>query len=272
MRAASPRDVIPRGFACVSFWASFGSRLSHWVRRPLWLGCAGDLRPALRSSARPWQSSWSAFYLVFCFRSLGGRTPPRALRVPFVWGVAVGPTLVSPPTSVFSRFSRCGASFGPLPCHGVGAGPLGSRYGVSANSACVCVRRVFTNKQKLTPFFLRHFGSSNFLSILAFYVTYFSSLISNSLSFYTGLCIRRRVPPPETFASSRLMSISADTIVDIKSLLVWAGLGNASPTQLPSPTHQPTGELGGEAVCGRSPGRHASADTRSYACLGPFWP
>jgi len=36
------------------------------------------------------------------------------------------------------------------------------------------------------------------------------------------------------------------SIVDIKSLLVWAGLGNSSPTQLPSPTHQSTGELGGE--------------------------
>ena len=104
----------------------------------------------------------------------GGRAPPHALRHPWVWGVAAGPTLVSPPTRVFSRFSRCGASFGPLPCHGVGAGPLGSRYGVSAKTACVCVRRVFTNKQKLTPFFLRHFGSSIFLSILAFYVTYFS--------------------------------------------------------------------------------------------------
>ena len=152
MRAASPRDVIPLGLACVSFWASFGSRLSHWDRRPLWLGCAGDLRPALRSSARPWQSSWSAFYLMFCFRSLGGRTPPRALRVRFVWGVAVGPTLVSPPTSVFSRFSRCGASFGPLPCHGVGAGPLGHVM-VSPPTLHVCVHAAYLLTNKNSPRF-----------------------------------------------------------------------------------------------------------------------
>ena len=104
MRAASPRDVIPRGFACVSFWASFGSRLFHWDRRPLWLGCAGDLRPALRPSARPWQSSWSAFCLCFCFRPLGGANPSARTSRTFCLGRGHGPTLVSPPTSVFSRF------------------------------------------------------------------------------------------------------------------------------------------------------------------------
>ena len=44
--------------------------------------------------------------------------------------------------------------------------PTGSRYGFSANSACVCVRLVFTNKQKLTPFFLRHFGSNSMLAFV----------------------------------------------------------------------------------------------------------
>jgi len=40
--------------------------------------------------------------------------------------------------------------------------PTGSRYGVSAKTACVCVRRVFTNKQKKTypvfpsPFWLKY--------------------------------------------------------------------------------------------------------------------
>lgn len=43
---------------------------------------------------------------------------------------------------------------------------------------------------------------------------------------------------------------SCDSIVNIKTLLVWAGLGESpSPLQSsPVPTHQPTGELGGDSA------------------------
>jgi hypothetical protein len=91
----------------------------------------------------------------------GGRAPPHALRHPWVWGVAVGPTLVSPPPSVFhaslgaARHSdRCRATALELALLG--------HVTVSPPTCNLCAHAAFTQQIKTylvfpTPFWLKYY-------------------------------------------------------------------------------------------------------------------
>ena len=160
--------------------SQFGSRPSLRDRWPPWLGRADDCRPALRPSARPWRSSWCLFRLRLrglnglSQNGYGGACPPARTSPPLGLGRGRWPDIGFPAYQRVLTLLSVRRVIRTAAVPRRWSWPIGSRYGVSANSACVCVRRVLTNKQKLTPFFLRHFGSRHFLSILAFYVTYFS--------------------------------------------------------------------------------------------------
>jgi hypothetical protein len=133
-----------------------------------------------------------------------GRTPPRALRESFVWGVAVGPTLASPPACVFSRISRYGASSDR--CRATASGLAHSGHVAASPPNCnLCVYDAFSTTNKDKPrFFSRHFGSSDQLEHLAgSFKTFFFVHLLLVETYLLGVTLEGPNGAPGTLAGPR---------------------------------------------------------------------